>query len=334
MKKNTLISIIVPVYNVEPYLDKCLNSIVSQTYKNIEIIIINDGSTDNSYDICKLYECKDNRIKLINQENKGLSDARNVGIMNSSADYITFVDSDDYISKDFVTSLYETMLEYNADIVVCNYKKVYKNNNTKVNLKSKKNKKSIKHYSNIEAVEDILSGNFYLNNVVWNKLFKKSLFLDNDVLFPSKKIYEDTFVMYKLFYYSNTIILLNEVLYYYLIRAGSITKQKYNTRMLDILDVLKEQKKFILDKNLDINIDLIEIKTFIRILYSMIYSRYNGFDKKNIIESIYHNRKKYYFSKNVTNFIKLKTFIILNFYFLFEFLVKIKGYIKKLVKKI
>ena len=119
-----LISIIIPVYNVEKYLDKCINSVLMQTYKNIEILLINDGSTDSSGQICESYAKKDSRIKVIHKENGGLSDARNVGIEHSTGSYIMFVDSDDYIDCNMASVLYNLLNSTNSDMAICNCTKV------------------------------------------------------------------------------------------------------------------------------------------------------------------------------------------------------------------
>ena len=115
------ITVIVPVYNVENYLEKCLDSLINQTYKNIEIIVINDGSTDNQGEICQEYAQKDNRIVYIEKENGGLSDARNVGLDKMTGSYVTFIDSDDWIEQDYIETLYKKIVEYQADIAVGNY---------------------------------------------------------------------------------------------------------------------------------------------------------------------------------------------------------------------
>ena len=114
------ITVIVPVYNVEHYLEKCLDSLINQTYKNLEIIVINDGSTDNSGEICQEYAQKDNRIVYIEKENGGLSDARNVGLDKMTGSYVTFIDSDDWVELDYVEILYKKIIEYQADIAVGN----------------------------------------------------------------------------------------------------------------------------------------------------------------------------------------------------------------------
>ena len=124
MFRNSLISVIVPVYNVEKYLPQCLNSIINQTYKNIEVVLVDDGSTDDSGNICEEYKKNDERIIVVHQKNSGLSAARNVGIEISTGEYITFIDSDDYISPDYIENLYSALEQYSADIAICDLKKV------------------------------------------------------------------------------------------------------------------------------------------------------------------------------------------------------------------
>ena len=128
MKKQDLISIVVPIYNVEKYLEKCINSIIIQTYKNIEIILVNDGSTDSSGKICDIYLKIDKRIKVVHKKNGGLSDARNVGIENAKGKYIAFIDSDDFLDSDFIEILYNLIIEYNADVSCCKCNVIYKLN--------------------------------------------------------------------------------------------------------------------------------------------------------------------------------------------------------------
>lgn len=151
MNRLNKISIIVPIYKVEIYLRKCVDSIVNQTYKNIEILLIDDGSPDNCGIICDEYAKKDERIKVIHKKNGGLSDARNYGIEASSGDYIMFVDSDDYISKDMCEILLKKALENNADIVSCNFKEIYIDNfEEEINKQSIK--KSLEIYTNLEVI--------------------------------------------------------------------------------------------------------------------------------------------------------------------------------------
>ena len=135
--RNDLISVIVPVYNVELYLQQCIDSILNQTYSNLEIILIDDGSTDNSSIICDINLEKDHRIKVIHKQNGGLSNARNVGVKNAQGKFVAFIDSDDYISEDYIEVLYRLICKYNADISVCRFRYVFGNVEDQVDGKNK-----------------------------------------------------------------------------------------------------------------------------------------------------------------------------------------------------
>ena len=166
-----LISIIVPIYNVEAYLERCLDSLVGQTYSNIEIILVDDGSTDHCPEICDIWERKDPRIKVIHKENGGLSDARNVGIKKVSGDYIIFVDSDDWLHRDMIKILADIRMETNADIVECKAKKVTEYvKDDSINFKEI----NIRQFSSREALEALIDENI-LKQTVWNKLYKKDV---------------------------------------------------------------------------------------------------------------------------------------------------------------
>jgi len=213
-----LISIIVPVYNVEKYLNKCLDSIMTQTYKNLEIILVDDGSTDNSGMICDEYSRKDNRIKVIHKANGGVSDARNKGLEIASGDFIGFVDSDDWIDCDMYKFLYEGIKTYNADISICGHYDVCYNEILHITHV----KKTI-IYNRCEAIEELVNDNTF-RCYLWNKLFKKNLFnkIKFPIEFPIVRTNEDKAVMYKLFDQANTIVYLHNVLYFYRKRQGSI----------------------------------------------------------------------------------------------------------------
>jgi len=237
-----LISVIVPIYNVEKYLKKSIESIINQTYKNIEIILVNDGSNDSSKDICDYYREKDSRIIVIYQENMGLSEARNTGIEISKGEYILLIDSDDFIDKNMISILYSELKQNNADISICKYQKVKeneeiskKNSDKRIIINSKKDL-----YENQEK-------DFDLYTVVWNKLYKKDLF--KEIRYPSGKIHEDLFVTYKLLYAAKKIVLIDEYLYAYVQRSGSIMDQKYSKNRLNRLDALYEQIEFYSSKN-------------------------------------------------------------------------------------
>ena len=216
MKKEK-ISVIVPIYNVEKYLRRCLDSIINQTYKNLEIILVNDGSKDNSFEICKEYKNKDKRIVLIDQKNAGLSAARNSGIDIATGDYIGFVDSDDVLSTKMYEFLLKSIKESNSDISLCLFKSF--NNNIEFD----------NNYNNIVlgkdgAIKELLIDRKIASHAC-DKLYKKELF--NGIRFPKGKKYEDIPVIYKLFLKANNISFVDTELYGYFIREDSITG-KYN----------------------------------------------------------------------------------------------------------
>ncbi|MCR1823330.1 glycosyltransferase family 2 protein, partial [Terrisporobacter muris] len=246
-----LISIIVPVYNVEQYIRRCLDSLINQTFKEIEIILVDDGSTDSSGRICDEYAKIDDRVKVIHKENGGLSDARNKGIDIAQGEYIGFVDSDDFVSLD----MFQYMYSYNdikADIVSCEYKKIYDNN--KINTRDKSKKINVKEFNNIEALENYFgeySDKREIQVVVWNKIYKKELF--EDIRFPFGKLYEDGYVTYKLLYKAKKIIHLYEELYYYFQREGSLIRSEFSLNVLKSYDDRREIFRFLYDKVPSIN---------------------------------------------------------------------------------
>ena len=216
---NAKISIIIPVYNVEKYLDKCLSSVISQTYKNIEIIVVNDGSPDNSDLICQEYAQKDSRIIYIKQENKGVSAARNVALDVATGDFITFVDSDDFVDNQFIEKYYSAIENTGTDIAIFS---MYENVNgkfTKYTI-TDKNKMITSHQAILDLVQD-----YNIKSYLWDKIFKKSLF--DNLRFEENRTYEDLLIMYKLFERARSIYYSTDAYYYYnLSNEGSITQNK------------------------------------------------------------------------------------------------------------
>lgn len=231
--KNTealpLISIIVPVYNVKDYLEKCLQSICVQTYKNLEIILIDDGSSDGSGELCDLFAQRDGRIKVIHQTNAGQSAARNRGLAVAQGEFLGFVDSDDWIEPDMYEFLYHLLKENGADISICSH---YRD----------KGKKSVAKYSSGEQFvftrdEGIraLVVDRRIRNYVWDKLYKRRLF--SGITFPLNRIFEDIAISYRIFYKAEKIVVREFPKYHYVIRDGSAMQSKY--------DPLKEHNLFL-----------------------------------------------------------------------------------------
>lgn len=229
---NDLISIIVPIYKVELYINKCIDSILNQTYTNLEIILVDDGSPDNCGRICDDYKKRDSRIKVIHKKNGGLSEARNYGIDLSTGDYILFVDSDDYIHKNMCKILLEKANKYDVDIVSCNLIEIYPDNSSKNNKQIIDTEEKV--FSNIKMIEQYFFNYTVDLNVVWNKLYRRKIFFNKERLrFPVGKLHEDNYMIYKFYYYANRILVIKDILYYYVRRENSITSNITEQSIID-----------------------------------------------------------------------------------------------------
>ena len=234
------VSIIVPVYNVERYIERCVNSICSQSFSNIEIILIDDGSTDESGNLCDLLSLKDNRIKVIHQKNRGLSAARNTGLACVNGSWVCFIDSDDWVEKNFLENLINEAGINQCDIVGCAYRK------TDGRLQITSNEKySLSVYEN----ENIMS--FLIDNriqqVVWNKLYKKSVIAG--ILFEEGKYHEDEFWSYQVFAKVNKYVEIDYVGYNYFQRSDSIMGEDYSLKRLHAIEAKVQRQKY-LEKNM------------------------------------------------------------------------------------
>ena len=225
-----LISIIVPVYNVENYLNTCVQSLINQSYRNIEIILVDDGTLDNSGIMCDHYAQCDKRIKSIHKKNGGLSDARNYGVKIALGEYIGFVDSDDWISTNMYEKLLSNMLANDADISVCERVIVYENE-----LVNTGETGNITVLSKEEALNVLYADQKYMSHV-WNKLYKKELF--SAISFPVGKNYEDIFIMHELFGKANKVVFDDEGLYFYRQRQGSIVNSYSRKNIEDFIDAI------------------------------------------------------------------------------------------------
>ena len=212
---------IVPVYNTEPYLRKCLDSIIVQTYENLEILIIDDGSTDQSGRICDEYT-NDTRVKVFHTKNRGLSAARNKGLDEANGDWIGFVDSDDWIDPDMYEILLQTAKKTGADIVECGVYEEYPGETQKKEKKSKK-------LTGSKAVEALLREE--ISDNVWNKLWRRQCF--NDMRFPENRLFEDIVTTYKVFLQVEYVQLVEECKYHYLQRESGLSKSHYMKNLVD-----------------------------------------------------------------------------------------------------
>ncbi len=237
-----LISVIVPVYEVEAYLENCIRSILNQTYENLQIILVDDGSPDTCGEICDGYAKKDSRITVIHKENGGVSDARNAGLDVAEGDYIAFVDADDYIHPQMFQVLLDNLQKYGADISGCLFRSVYDLNTGYGNAGN-----HISIYTNTEALDN-LYGSLYIPTVVmWNKLYKRTLF--REIRFPCGKIHEDEFTMYRLLYQCEIIVFTDALLYCYLRRKSGITGRSFNIHKTAVIQAHEECFKFLYGHN-------------------------------------------------------------------------------------
>lgn len=273
-----LISIIVPVYNVEKYLERCINSITNQTYKNIEIILVDDGSKDNSGKICDELKQKDSRIKVIHKENGGLSDARNAGLKIASGEYVGFVDSDDYIENDMFETMYNLTQKYNAEISIVSFYELYKGKVIGV-----RDSKNLEELNKIDAIKELLIDT-KIQSYAWNKLFKRELF--EGIEFPTNKNFEDIATTLLLFEKAKKVVLLEEPKYFYVRRDDSIVGTRNYKTYKDYLEVIYN-KYFYLDGKYK-EIDLYNAYNFV-INMIWVYTIIVAFDLDELYEEFEKN---------------------------------------------
>lgn len=253
-----LISIIVPIYGVEKYLQRCVQSLLAQTYRNIEVILVDDESPDRCPEMCDDYAKLDSRVKVIHKKNGGLSDARNAGLEIAKGDYVAFVDSDDYVTLDFVESLYQAAARKKADISACGFYKVYGEKKIEIEKKTEKST-----FSPIEAVRDIFVINSTLEVMTWNKLYRRSLFIDNNITFPVGRIHEDNFTTYKLLYFASKVVYVDRPMYYYIQREDSIMGRAFDNRRLDMLQVFDECLRFFGEQGEELSFEIQSMKVLV-----------------------------------------------------------------------
>ncbi len=301
-----LISVIVPVYNVESYLQKCLDSIIDQTYSNLEIIIIDDGSKDRSGEICDYYKNIDSRIKVVHKQNGGLSDARNIGIDISVGEYICFVDSDDYLEKNYVLKMYEKIKDKDIDICCCG-KFIESENICKV-----VNSDSDFILDSVEALKYYLQKKEIDNSAV-DKLYRKKMF--DDVRFPAGMYYEDIGTIYKLFLKAKKIAHIDIPLYHYVMRKGSISHGVFSKKQLESLYMTREAVKCINQVYPELNEYLaayygLEMVTTIRQMYYYWGKKETVAKYSDIIQEYKNNFKSFIHSPYIPFFKKIMMWLI------------------------
>ena len=259
-KDNPLVSIVIPVYNTDKYLRRCIKSVINQTYNNLEIIIVDDGSTDKSMEICQEFLVHDKRIKLISKKNEGQAIARNIGIASSNGNYLGFVDSDDYIMEDMIESLLLNLIKYDADVSICGFYTDYI-------IKKKKNYSfpDLQIFNNTELMDKYINTPI-INSIIWNKLYKKELW--DNITFPEIRSKEDIFIMHELLGRAQKAIHIGECKYIQFVRPGSTEQSNFSLADLNLIYAVKKQQEYInanypqLKKNVAVKL----ARTYINIL--------------------------------------------------------------------
>lgn len=302
-----LVSIIVPIYKVEPYLRRCLDSIVNQTYTNLEVILVDDGSPDNCPQICDEYAVKDSRIVVIHKENGGLSDARNAGLDICKGEYISFVDSDDWVDNRYIEVLLEGITKNNADIAIGEIKKI-----GTFEKPLPFGASSFITYSPIEAIKRIYTKTEASFIAAWGKLFKASIFLD--LRFPLSKIHEDEYVNYIWFSKSNNIVYTDTILYYYFSRSDSITGKD---SPYDYEEIFNLQYHFFQKNKNESVLNVLKIRYGWNLLY--LYNKEYHSSNKSILKNQIIQHRRRLSLKSMSNFgdFALWTFIHFPIFYIF-----------------
>lgn len=271
---NKKISVIVPVYNAEKYLRRALDSICNQTYKNLEIILVDDGSTDGSGSICDEYKEKDERIVLVHQKNSGVSVTRNKALSLCTGEIIAFVDADDYIVPCFFEKMLQLKKEYNAEMAICNFKRFSSDEIPDVD----ENKGDIQVWNREEALKNVYGSKGYLvSGTLWNKLYDAKLF--EDLYFPEGLKNEDEFLLPKLIDRATNVVFTSDIMYYYYENKNSITTENSYLLSEDIYKVFDDRMQYFREKGAGYNyfIKLTEKEYLDRII-----SRYKKTESKKL----------------------------------------------------
>ena len=279
-----IITVAVPIFNSEAYLEFCLESIVNQSYKNLQILLINDGSTDDSLKICENYAAIDKRIQIITKKNSGVGSARNTAIRNANGDY--------FIYKDYIKKLYSLCKNNDSEISIIDYKET-----DSYSIDTTENRQVFtERLTNIESLNRLFEKENSLFIIPCGKLYKLNLFKDNEIFYPENVISDDEGTTYKLFYYSKKIMFSNEKLYYYVNREDSLTKSKFEYRRLTTLRVFKDRYLFF-EKQNDTMFKMKSLKGYVKILidYYCSSKKYlkDRSDYKKIINQLRIETKKY-----------------------------------------
>lgn len=306
--KKKLLSVIIPVYNVEKYIEKCLESVINQTYKNIEIILINDGSTDSSLEKCEIFAKKDDRINLITKKNEGLAATRNLGIELSKGDYVTFLDSDDYIHELMYEELIKNLEENNVDISACRSRDVNENHSYHLDQEVFNNKLKIFN------TQEIFEGLFEQKEVrfeVWNKVFKREVI--GTTRFIVGQTYEDIHFDREIFFKANTYVCTNNIMHFYLISREGNTNSSFNEARLSSLKELKKLSEELKEHQYEDGYYKVNLYILNFCISLYLIAKKNNASKNSMKEIRLFYREYYlktgFFKKNTNLKFKLKTIL-------------------------
>lgn len=299
-----MISVIVPIYNVEEYINRCISSIVNQTYRDLEIILVDDGSPDNCPKICDDWANKDNRIKVIHKKNGGLSDARNVALDIAVGSYVTFVDGDDFIDINYINVLYRNLITNNADISTVNFERVFQY----VELANDKKIYKSTTYTTREALLDMLLMK-NLTQTAWGKLYKIELF--SKLRYPKGALYEDLAIAYKLLVLTKKVVYCEESLYKYFIRKDSIMQREFSINQYVEIQFIEESMSIVENKypELHVEIRIRKVVSYFQTLYRILSSKDRGeyiAEQETVMKMIKIYSKGLIFNKSVNKNLKIK----------------------------
>jgi len=321
-EKSTKVSIIVPVYNTKDYLPKCLDSILAQSYANIEILLIDDGSSDGSGIICDEYTVRDARISTFHIDNSGVAFARNLGIKQSTGEYIAFIDSDDCVNEHYIRALMNLIFHFEADIAIC-YRKMFFSD-YEVNLSEKHdNNYCIDVLDGYNCIEEMYGKRMAcIDGAIGWKIHKKSLFTENNIEYPNGRINEDIYTTYKLYYFAKKVVCTQLELYYYRQHTYSIMgkeKRRVNQSSMQVLDGTEEAIQFYLERN-ENKLAALAINYHIRLSFGLNYRLHKNIEisdkeKKIYLRKMKNNVKKYLKYRYLDSFRQILYYIVTIFPF-------------------
>lgn len=286
MEQQTKVSIILPTYNAEKYIKKTIDSLLKQTFKDIEIICVNDGSKDSTLDILKTFKNQDDRIKIIDKENQGVWYARIDGIKNANGEYIAFIDSDDYVEQCFIEKLYNNIKTNNSDIAICGFKRIDEKNNIVLSKEMKyKDSRIIEKNTNSEEVISV-------NTALWNKLYKTSILKEMKELKNPPRILEDTVFLAKVYLKTKKISFVDEYLYNYIVREGSaINTFKENDILLAQNAMIETKQEYIKSEEDKEKLEILSSIAFLHLGISLMLLVSN--QEKSFYKKVYKQNLKF-----------------------------------------